>query len=595
MDLNDSIASRELPMRIRLVAPFRCHFNVNNSRAATDEEGYCRLWQQIAGTLAAGLGKYPLIRQLDFPHARPMSAGLRYQKLHESGSLRPPEIAHIQPSEQIAALVAEAVKKAEAALTVPRLHGVLSLVPESLLFRLYDNTLGLAEAAVDIPESVWQEDGEQVCSDIQAWSNAFMNLLVPVCYRSTLFPLVIDCWRSDARGEYLETPGDYHGFPEVTLKEPVRPTAGTVPAYEPDVAGQPLWVSRSLHVDGLDAQRRRIDAFQTELVRNHALGSAPYYDELAARCIGCAKANALGLGGTGVTVDLYRHVCRAVTDIAPRPQVPLGCSYSCGDAIPGAHWAAALLDLLQSRVGYRLRRKEGLALINGTFVHVGLALSCLPLLQGAWSAFLLASRMNARLCRAHRSKYTPVLADEPDDPIRQLSDLIRDSAPASLPGGAPQDPISLRGFPQVAGALAQSMAGYLDALDQALAHRSDNPLIDTGSDEALSQGSFLAPQLTVAAGQLIDAIVLATWMSERRTHHLLIGRVTSIPANASRSTGDLGLIQVPKLMTAVLEEMRLRAGRRTFASGGSTSYGIEDLWTFGVNTSEMLTGVLGGW
>src|SRR5581483_1750023 len=33
-------------------------------------------------------------------------------------------------------------------------------------------------------------------------------------------------------------------------------------------------------------------------------------------------------------------------------------------------------------------------------------------------------------------------------------------------------------------------------------------------------------------------------------------------------------------------------GRRTFASGSSTSYGIEDLWTFGLDSVEVLAAVL---
>lgn len=51
---------------------------------------------------------------------------------------------------------------------------------------------------------------------------------------------------------------------------------------------------------------------------------------------------------------------------------------------------------------------------------------------------------------------------------------------------------------------------------------------------------------------------------------------------------ELGLIQVPKLVTNLVEEMRLSLGRRIFASGSSTSYGIEDLWSMAVPLIEQL-------
>jgi hypothetical protein len=243
-------------MLIRLVAPFRCHFNVNNPRVSSNEAGYCRVWQEIDRTLHAGLAKYPLIRSLEFLHARETPAGLRYQRLHESGSLRPPEVVRVQPAPETAALIEEAVRMAEGAVSEGNRKGALVPRPESLLFRLYDNTLGLAEVSVEISETRWETAGAQTCADIQAWSNAFMNHVVPAYYRSTLFPLVIDLWRA-ADGEYLETPGDHHGFPEVTLKQKPGRSSGGLPDYEPDVAGQPLWVSRSLHVDGLDLPTRQ--------------------------------------------------------------------------------------------------------------------------------------------------------------------------------------------------------------------------------------------------------------------------------------------------------------------------------------------------
>jgi histidine ammonia-lyase len=334
--------------------------------------------------------------------------------------------------------------------------------------------------------------------------------------------------------------------------------------------------------------------FQERLLRNHALGTPPYYGELEAACMGYCRMQFYCLGGGAISPDLFFRMGQALSDRNFRPRVPKSCSYSCGDVIPAAHWALDLLQFIRTPIRPTgLRPKEGLSLINGCFVHAGAALARLPDVRNAWLAYVVATRMNARLCGAHRSNYTSLLTEDGSDPLQAVSALVRDVAvPGPDPEDRPQDPVSVRAFPQVAAALAQAIAGYLGALDQTLTRRSDNPLVLADSPEPLSQASFLAPQLTLAAGNLVEAWLLALWSVERRLHWLLSGRVPGIPLNGSPAEGELGFIQVPKLATALLEETRLRAGRRTFASGSSTSYGIEDLWTFGLDSVEVLAAVL---
>jgi histidine ammonia-lyase len=347
------------------------------------------------------------------------------------------------------------------------------------------------------------------------------------------------------------------------------------------------------HLDDRRLPPEALSAFQEHLLRNHALGTAPYYGELEAACIGYCRAQFYCLGGGGISWWLFRQLCDALSDKSFRPRVPRSCSYSCGDVIPASHWALDLLQHVRASRSYQLRPKEGLSLINSCFVHAGVALARLPEIRHTWLAYVVASGMNARLSAAHRSNYSSLLTDDPDDPIRKVSALVRDEAgPGPNPQEYRQDPVSVRAFPQVAAAVAQAISGYVDALDQTLRRRSDNPLVLHESPEALSQASFLAPQLTLATSQLIEAWLLALWSVERRLHWLLSGRVPGIPLNGSPVEGKLGFIQVPKLATAILEETRLCAGRRTFASGSSTSYGIEDLWSFGLDSLEVLARVL---
>lgn len=345
------------------------------------------------------------------------------------------------------------------------------------------------------------------------------------------------------------------------------------------------------HLDTNLIDADEIQRFQMQLIENHSLGGPPYFSDFETACFTYCKIQALSLGGTGITPELYDIALTAAMDSSFRPLVPKGCSYSCGDVIPGAHWARALSDYAAENHSYRLRRKEGLALINGAYIHVGLGLSQIPSITSAWSAYLYASRVSASVCSANSSNYTEFLTDVETDPVRLLAAEMRISQPDNAQDYVRQDPVSIRAFPQIAGALYQAIEAYYDALDQALLRRSDNPLIMVESNHPLSQASFLTPMVTLATGQLIEAVLLTMWSIERRVHHLLSGMVPAVPMNGSISRIDLGFIQVPKLLTAILEEARLFAGRRSFASGSSTSYGIEDIWTQGLSTLETLTSV----
>ena len=61
-----------------------------------------------------------------------------------------------------------------------------------------------------------------------------------------------------------------------------------------------------------------------------------------------------------------------------------------------------------------------------------------------------------------------------------------------------------------------------------------------------------------------------------------------IPRDGANDESALQFIQYPKLMMSILERCRQTCGRRIFAAGAQTSNGIEDLWTYGANTSAQL-------
>jgi hypothetical protein len=237
-------------MHLRLVAPFRCHFNVNSHQMLSNEGEYARFWEQLAPALHERVASYPLVREVLCLHAGLGTTMMRYQKLHESGSLIPPEVLQIVPSPEVGPLVADALERGEMALGDAKLRSGAAPQTDRLRFHICDNTIGLAEITLDVTERFCQEPAERAVADLQAWTNAFMNHLIPAYYRTALYPLLVDLWRLDAHGIFLETPGKYPGFPDVKVAVPASRAFGPVPAFDAAVAGHPLWVNRSLSLHG---------------------------------------------------------------------------------------------------------------------------------------------------------------------------------------------------------------------------------------------------------------------------------------------------------------------------------------------------------
>lgn len=346
------------------------------------------------------------------------------------------------------------------------------------------------------------------------------------------------------------------------------------------------------HLDNIILGESDTQSFQVNLVNNHAIGSSTCFDNYEARCMSYVKAHSIANGGTGITIQTYKHLLSCLTKKDFLPEIPKYSSYSCGDVIPAAHWAKYVLSYINNNIDntYAFKRKEGISFINGSFIHVGLALSNISRLQKVWNSFLTSSLLNAIVCKANISNYTSYLSTECRDPIIKICNWVNTYIDNNQDSYNQQDPISVRAFPQNCFALGKCIDIFLESLEIELQRRSDNPLVTIDDKTPYSQASFLSPMLTVATGQLIESLLLVMWSIERRVHYLLSGNVEGIQLNGSNR--GLGFIQVPKLLTSILEESRMIGGRRIFSSGSSTSYGIEDMWSFGLHTLEILNNII---
>lgn len=340
------------------------------------------------------------------------------------------------------------------------------------------------------------------------------------------------------------------------------------------------------HLDGTALGAEDVARFQLHLIESHCVGEAPWMDPWQVRCVTYAKLAALNAGGSTITRPLYEQIllCATADDFAP--PVPVNASYSSGDVIPAAHWAHGVISHQNYLQRQSLGIKEGLSLINGTFVHLGQSLSLLPRVERLVANSLGLSRLFADItgCGPLASHWQAV--DPGDGPLAACWRFLGHDDQCR--NGDRQESVSVRAAPQVADALLSALRQLASELDTHLNRPADNPLIAENPPAAVSQASFLAPRLTIATTGLIETLMLASWGNVQRAQYLLSGQVPGIPAQAAETGQPLGLIQVPKKMMAELESLRLNVGRRAFASGGATSEGVEDLWSHGMAANRQL-------
>lgn len=326
------------------------------------------------------------------------------------------------------------------------------------------------------------------------------------------------------------------------------------------------------------------DEFQRDLLDSHRLPARRWASAHQVRCMTWAKAQLWSLGDSGVDPELYDLVVRAALDRDFAPTVPLDASYSCGDVIPGAWWATGLLTHYGDQY---LGPKQGLTLINGVFVHAGVCLASIGVAAGlvrtlreVATAVLVAGNAKldgVALAEARQGSAAPTVLARP---TTALPRPVRDSLG--------QDPVAIRATVSVLAAVQHAVDGQRRALGRVLTTPSDNPVLD--GDRLVEQDSFMSLSLVLATSNLIEALLLAATWLERAIAWLCGGRC-ALPPDLRDGNG-LGLIQVPKLATAQVERLRAELARRVFASGSSTSHGIEDLWTNGLVAGTQLDSAL---
>ena len=316
---------------------------------------------------------------------------------------------------------------------------------------------------------------------------------------------------------------------------------------------------------------------QRNIVLSHAAGVGEPSPPAVTRLMMALKLASLAQGFSGVsraTLDMLQvMLARGVTPVVPA-QGSVGAS---GDLAPLAHMAAAMLGegeaLFEGRriaAGEALARaglapaalgpKEGLALLNGTQFSTANALAAVFEAERLFQSALLTGALSTDAARGSDAPFDPRIHAlrghrgqiEAADALRDLMQGSAIRASHLIGDERVQDPYCLRCQPQVMGAA-------LDVLRQAAATLAveangvtDNPLIFTDPDAALSGGTFHAEPVAFAADTMALAICEIGSLAERRIAMLVDPALSGLPAFLTPRPGLNSGFMIPQVTAAAL-------------------------------------------
>ena len=318
-------------------------------------------------------------------------------------------------------------------------------------------------------------------------------------------------------------------------------------------------------------------SLQRNIVLSHAAGVGEPMPAAVARLMMALKLASLGQGASGIRPETLRMLeamlVREIIPVVPA-QGSVGAS---GDLAPLAHMAAAMIGIGEAFAGGRrlpaadalaagglkpvvLGAKEGLALLNGTQFSTAYALAALFEAEVLFRSALVTGALSTDAARGSDAPFDHRIHAlrrhqgqiETAEALRALmaGSAIRDSHRLGDP--RVQDPYCLRCQPQVMGAVLDVLRQAADTLETEANGVSDNPLIFSDLDEALSGGNFHAEPVAFAADIIALAICEIGSMAERRIAMLVDPALSGMPAFLTPKPGLNSGFMIPQVTAAAL-------------------------------------------
>lgn len=320
-----------------------------------------------------------------------------------------------------------------------------------------------------------------------------------------------------------------------------------------------------------------LETLQRNIVLSHAAGVGEPMPAAVVRLMMALKLSSLAQGASGVRPEtialLESMLARDLLPIVPC-QGSVGAS---GDLAPLSHMTATMIGVGEILVGGARRpaaealagaglrplvlgAKEGLALLNGTQFSTAYALAALFEAEVLFQSALVTGALSTDAARGSDAPFDPRIHKlrrhrgqiETAEALRGLmsGSAIRESH--RVEDERVQDPYCLRCQPQVMGAALDVLRKAADTLETEANGVTDNPLIFSEDDTALSGGNFHAEPVAFAADMIALAVCEIGSLSERRVAMLVDPALSGMPAFLTPRPGLNSGFMIPQVTAAAL-------------------------------------------
>ncbi|MDF1757682.1 MAG: histidine ammonia-lyase [Legionellaceae bacterium] len=297
-----------------------------------------------------------------------------------------------------------------------------------------------------------------------------------------------------------------------------------------------------------------LKTLQRKIVLSHATGVGEDLDEETVRLIMLLKINSLGMGYSGVSQNLIKRLI-AVYNSNIYPVVPKqGSVGASGDLAPLAHVALTLIGEGESYYNnikmpskdalekaninpIELIEKEGLAILNGTQVSTAIAIIGLLKTQRNFAIASISGALSIDAQAGSIKPFSEFIARAKNNHgqlvfSRLINHFLDNSSILEAHGNCEriQDPYSLRGQPQVMGAIWTYLTDSQKHLLNEANGVSDNPLVSIETEEIISGGNFHAELTAISADLITINCAEIGSISERRIALLIDKNLSGLPA-----------------------------------------------------------------
>ncbi|HWC14540.1 MAG TPA: histidine ammonia-lyase [Actinomycetota bacterium] len=361
-----------------------------------------------------------------------------------------------------------------------------------------------------------------------------------------------------------------------------------------------------------------VEKLQRDIVRSHATAVGEPLPREVVRTMLLLRARTFAFGVSGVRFALVDRIV-ALLNAGITPVVPsqgsLGAS---GDLSPLAHLALPLMGEGSAVVGGQtlsgadaLRRagieplelsfKEGLALVNGTEMMLGLGILTLQRARELSRAADVTAAMTTEACLGTDRAFDADLialrrhpgAELVASNLRRLLDGSEVVASHRDSDHMVQDAYSLRCVPQVHGAYRDGIAYVASMLEAELASAIDNPTVLPERNEVLSGGNFHGEALGLALDHLKLCLTGFATIAERRIARLVDPDLNNgLPAFLTDDPGRRSGFMLPQYTAASLVSESRSMCFPASADSIPTSAGQEDHVSMGATSARQAAAIL---